>query len=339
MGFIGKSVLVSLVALWCFTSSVFTEEVNHVTQTPSLAPAPAPYHHGHHHPHPPHHHHPHPHPHPHPPAKSPVKPPVKAPVSPPAKPPVKPPVYPPTKAPVKPPTKPPVKPPVSPPAKPPVKPPVYPPTKAPVKPPTKPPVKPPVYPPTKAPVKPPTKPPVKPPVSPPAKPPVKPPVYPPTKAPVKPPVSPPTKPPVTPPVYPPKFNRSLVAVRGTVYCKSCKYAAFNTLLGAKPIEGATVKLVCKSKKNITAETLTDKNGYFLLLAPKTVTNFGFRGCRVYLVKSKDYKCSKVSKLFGGDVGAELKPERRPGKGTVVVNKLTYGLFNVGPFAFNPTCPK
>ncbi|KAG7593173.1 hypothetical protein ISN45_Aa01g019890 [Arabidopsis thaliana x Arabidopsis arenosa] len=337
MGFIGKSVLVSLVALWCFTSSVFTEEVNHVTQTPSLAPAPAPYHHGHHHPHPPHHHHPHPHP--HPPAKSPVKAPVKAPVSPPAKPPVKPPVYPPTKAPVKPPTKPPVKPPVSPPAKPPVKPPVYPPTKAPVKPPTKPPVKPPVYPPTKAPVKPPTKPPVKPPVSPPAKPPVKPPVYPPTKAPVKPPVSPPTKPPVTPPVYPPKFNRSLVAVRGTVYCKSCKYAAFNTLLGAKPIEGATVKLVCKSKKNITAETSTDKNGYFLLLAPKTVTNFGFRGCRVYLVKSKDYKCSKVSKLFGGDVGAELKPERRPGKGTVVVNKLTYGLFNVGPFAFNPTCPK
>ncbi|MBV5337785.1 MAG: pollen Ole e 1 allergen/extensin family protein, partial [Deltaproteobacteria bacterium] len=174
---------------------------------------------------------------------------------------------------------------------------------------------PPVYPPTKAPVKPPTKPPVKPPVYPPA------------------------KPPVMPPVYPPKFNRSLVAVRGTVYCKSCKYASFDTLIDAKPIEGAVVRLSCKSKKAIVAETTTDKNGYFLLLAPKTVTNFGFRGCRVYLVKSKDYKCSKVSKLFGGDIGAVLKPEKRPGKSIVIVNNLTYGLFNVGPFAFNPTCHK
>ncbi|KAG2320724.1 hypothetical protein Bca52824_013937 [Brassica carinata] len=315
MGFLGKSVLVSLIALWCFTSSAFTEEVNHVTQTPSSAPAPAPYHHGHHHPHPPHPHHPHP----HPPAKAPVKPPV----SPPTKPPVKPPVYPPAKAPVKPPTKPPVKPPVSPPAKPPVKPPVYPPTKAPVKPP------------------------VKPPVSPPAKPPVKPPVYPPTKAstkpptkpPVKPPVSPPAKPPVKPPVYPPKFNRSLVAVQGTVFCKSCKYASYDSLTGAKPVEGAVVRLLCKSKKNIVAETTTDKNGYFFLLAPKTVTNFGFRGCRAYLVKSKDYKCNKVSKLFGGDVGAELRPVKTPGKSAVVINKLTYGVFNVGPFAFDPVCPK
>ncbi|XP_013593095.1 PREDICTED: non-classical arabinogalactan protein 31-like [Brassica oleracea var. oleracea] len=301
MGFLGKSVLVCLIALWCFTSSAFTEEVNHVTQTPSSAPAPAPYHHGHHHhhPHPPHPHHPHP----HPPAKAPVKPPVSSPT----KTPVKPPVYPPAKAPVKPPTKPPVKPPVSPPAKPPVKPPVYPPTKAPVKPP--------VYPPTKAPTKPPTKPPVKPPVSPPAKPPVK------------------------PPVYPPKFNRSLVAVQGTVFCKSCKYASYDSLTGAKPVEGAKVRLVCKSKKNIVAETETDKNGYFMLLAPKTVTNFGFRGCRAYLVKSKDYKCNKVSKLFGGDVGAVLKPVKTPGKSSVVINKLTYGVFNVGPFAFDPVCPK
>ncbi|CAN8291049.1 unnamed protein product [Cochlearia groenlandica] len=278
MGFLGKkSVIMSLIALWCLisSSSAFTEELNHVSQTPSSAPVPAPahapYHHGHHHSLPPHHHHPHP----HSPAKAPVKPPV----------------YPPTKSPVKPPTKPSVKPPVSPPAK------------APVHPPTKSPVKPPVYPPAKAPVKPPTKPPVK------------------------------------PPVYPPKFNRSLVAVRGMVYCKSCKYASSDTLNGALPVQGALVRLECKSKKKIVSETKTDKNGYFLLLGPKTVTNYGFRGCRVYLVKSIDNKCNKVSKLLGGDVGAELKPEKTPGKSAVVVNKLTYGLFNVGPFAFDPVCPK
>ncbi|KAF2548744.1 hypothetical protein F2Q70_00021136 [Brassica cretica] len=103
--------------------------------------------------------------------------------------------------------------------------------------------------------------------------------------------------------------------------------------------GAVVRLLCKSKKNIVAETKTDKNGYFLLLGPKTVTNYGFRGCRVYLVKSKDYKCNKVSKLFGGDVGAVLKPEKRKGKSAVVINQLIYGIFNVGPFAFDPVCPK
>lgn len=100
-----------------------------------------------------------------------------------------------------------------------------------------------------------------------------------------------------------------------------------------------MRLLCKSKKNIVSETKTDKNGYFLLLGPKTVTNYGFRGCRVYLVKSKDNKCSKVSKLYGGDVGAVLKPVRNPGKSAVVINNLTYGLFNVGPFAFDPVCPK
>ncbi|KAG2331434.1 hypothetical protein Bca52824_002614 [Brassica carinata] len=105
------------------------------------------------------------------------------------------------------------------------------------------------------------------------------------------------------------------------------------------VVSAVVRLLCKSKKKIVAETKTDKNGYFLLLGPKTVTNYGFRGCRVYLVKSKDYKCNKVSKLFGGDVGAVLKPEKRKGKSAVVINQLIYGIFNVGPFAFDPVCSK
>lgn len=82
-----------------------------------------------------------------------------------------------------------------------------------------------------------------------------------------------------------------------------------------------------------------KNGYFLLLAPKTVTNYGVKGCRAYLVRSPNAKCSIVSKLHGGDKGSILKPVLKPGSSSVIINKLKYGLFNVGPFAFESAYPK
>ncbi|KAJ0259825.1 Non-classical arabinogalactan protein 30 [Hirschfeldia incana] len=194
----------------------------------------------------------------------------------------------------------------------------------------------PTLPPTKAPIKlptlPPTKAPIKLPTLPPAKAPIKLPTLPPTKAPIKPPV-------VLPPVSPPKFNRTLVAVRGVVFCKACKYAGINNLQGAKPVKGAVVRLLCKNKKNATSEATTDKNGYFLLYAPKTVTNYAIKNCRAYLVKSPDAKCSKVSTLHGGYLGAFLKPVVKPENATIIFNKLKYALFNVGPFAFEPVCPK
>ncbi|KAF8108856.1 hypothetical protein N665_0104s0169 [Sinapis alba] len=181
------------------------------------------------------------------------------------------------------------------------------------------------------------------PTLPPAKAPIKLPTLPPAKAPIKLPTLPPTKapikPPVLPPVSPPKFNRTLVAVRGVVFCKACKYAGIDNLQGAKPIKGAVVRLLCKNKKNATSEATTDKNGYFLLYAPKTVSNYAIKNCRAYLVKSPDAKCSKVSKLHGGYLGSFLKPVVKPENATIIFNKLTYGLFNVGPFAFEPVCPK
>ncbi|XP_024003942.1 non-classical arabinogalactan protein 30 [Eutrema salsugineum] len=277
MGFIAKSVLLTLLALCCFTSSVLTT------------------------------------------ALPPLKSPIKLPTLPPAKSPIKLPTFPPAKAPIKLPT--------FPPAKAPIKLPTYPPAKAPIKlptfPPTKAPIKLPTFPPAKAPIKLPT--------FPPAKAPIKLPTFPPAKAPIK--------PPVLPPLSPPKFMRTLVAVRGMVYCKACKYAGVNNLQGAKPVKGAVVRLLCKNKKNVISETKTDKNGYFLIYAPKTVTNYGIKGCRAYLVKSPNSKCSKVSKLHGGYMGSVLKPVVKPENSTVIVNKLTYGLFNVGPFAFEPVCPK
>ncbi|MBA0778172.1 hypothetical protein Gotri_006067, partial [Gossypium trilobum] len=202
------------------------------------------------------------------------------------------------------------------------------------------PSKPPTYaPPPKSPSKPPTyAPPTKPPTyAPPPKPPVYPPTKPPTAPPTKPPVHPPTYPPPSPsppkpPTYP-KPQRSLVAVQGVVFCKSCKYAGSDTLLGAKPILGATVKLTCKNTKyKQEATAKTDKNGYFFLQAPKTVTSFGAHKCTVSLVSSPMAKCSKLSNLHGGLKGATLRPEK-----PFTANKLPFILYTVGPFAFEPKC--
>ncbi|XWS19611.1 hypothetical protein CRYUN_Cryun31cG0030400 [Craigia yunnanensis] len=328
--------------------------------SPVTAPSHPPSHHHHHH---------HPHPHPHPPTPSPTKPPTHPPVYPPPKAPTPAPVYPPPKPPVHPPshhhhphphphtptpspTKPPTHPPVYPPPKAPTPAPVYPPPKPPVHPPPKPPVhpppKPPVHPPPKSPTYAPPKPPVhlptKPPTYPPPKPPVHLPTKPPTKPPVHPPTQPPTKPPVHPPIYPPshppakpptypKPPRSLVAVQGVVYCKSCKYARSETLLGAKPILGATVKLTCKNTKyKLVVQAKTDKNGYFFLEAPKTVTSFGAHKCTVSLVSSPSASCSKPSNLHDGLKGATLRPEK-----PYIVNKIPFILYSVGPFAFEPKC--
>ncbi|KAL0774909.1 hypothetical protein Bca101_040061 [Brassica carinata] len=86
----------------------------------------------------------------------------------------------------------------------------------------------------------------------------------------------------------------------------------NAQLGAD----AVVRLLCKNK-NAISETKTCKNGYFLLYAPKTVTNYAINGCRAYLVKSPDAECSKVSKLHGGYLRSVLKPVAKPENSTVI----------------------
>ncbi|KAK8514047.1 hypothetical protein V6N13_062951 [Hibiscus sabdariffa] len=192
---------------------------------------------------------------------------------------------------------------------PPTPPPVYPP------PPPKTPTKPPTYaPPPKAPPKPPTYPP-------PPKTPTKPPTYP-----------PPSHPPAKPPTYP-KPSRSFVAVQGVVYCKSCKYKGSDTLLGAEAILNATVKLTCKNTKyKQEATARTDKNGYFFLQAPKTITSFGAHKCTVSLLSSPLGSCSKPTDLHGGIKGGALRPEK-----PFTANKLPFILYSAGPFAFEPKC--
>ncbi|KAL0011091.1 hypothetical protein SO802_006199 [Lithocarpus litseifolius] len=337
-GFVQLMLLVS-----CLTS-VFSEEPyppipspSHQhghPPTPSEAPAHPPSRHHHHH----HHHH-------HPPTHSPIYPPSHPPAhhpphhAPPSHPPVHPPHQPPQHAPpshspVHPPSYPPHQPPQhAPPSHPPIHPPSHPPHQPPRHaPPSHPPVHPPSHPPHQPPQHaPPSHPPVHPPSHPPHQsPPSHPPVHPPAHPPSHPPQhAPPSHPPVYPPAHPPSF----VAVQGVVYCKSCKYAGVDDLLGATPIDGAVVKLQCNNTKYPVVQTAkTDKNGYFFLTAPKTITSNVVNKCKVFLVSSPLTKCNKPSNLNDGLKGAILRPEI-----SYVADKLPFILYTVGPFAFEPIC--
>ncbi|XP_038881349.1 non-classical arabinogalactan protein 31-like [Benincasa hispida] len=149
------------------------------------------------------------------------------------------------------------------------------------------------------------------------------------------PLPPPTHSPA--PIYPPKprLVRSFISVQGVVYCKSCKYAGADTLLGATPVAGASVKLICQNTKYPLVQTATtDKNGYFFITAPKAITSYAFHKCKVILGSSPSPSCAKPSALHGGAAGAPLRPQ----KSYIDANKLPFVLYSVGPFAFEPTCP-
>ncbi|XP_016192821.2 non-classical arabinogalactan protein 30 [Arachis ipaensis] len=161
--------------------------------------------------------------------------------------------------------------------------------------------------------------------------PLHPPHYTPTPAPAHPPVHSPAPVP-HPPVSP--VPRSFVAVQGVVYVKSCKYASVDTLLGALPLLDATVKLQCNNTRYKLVQTAkTDKNGYFFLEAPKSITTYGAHKCNVVLVSAPNGL--KPSNLHGGITGALLRPQ----KPYVSDSKLPFFLYTVGPLAFQPNCPK
>ncbi|KAF7803438.1 non-classical arabinogalactan protein 31-like [Senna tora] len=197
------------------------------------------------------------------------------------------------------------------------------------------------HPPAAAPVHPPSHTPTPTPKPSPAKPPVHHYPPPPSHTPIPTPTPTPTHPhyppspsPAKPPSSSHPFPRSFVAVQGVVYCKSCKYAGVDTLLGATPVLGAVVKLQCNNTRYPLVETAkSDKNGYFYLEAPKRITTFGAHKCKVFLLSSPNATCQKPSNLHGGVIGAALKPER-----PFVSYKLPFLLYTVGPLAFEPKCP-
>ncbi|CAJ2678603.1 unnamed protein product [Trifolium pratense] len=169
----------------------------------------------------------------------------------------------------------------------------------------------------------PTHPPVHPPV--PAHSPLHPPV--PAHSPLHPPV------PAHPPLHPSPIPRSFIAVQGVVYVKSCKYAGVDTLLGATSLLGAVVKLQCNNTKYKLVQTHeTDKNGYFFIEGPKSITSYAAHKCNVVLVSAPNGL--KPSNLHGGLTGAGL----RPGK-PYVSKGLPFIVYTVGPLAFEPKCPR
>lgn len=100
------------------------------------------------------------------------------------------------------------------------------------------------------------------------------------------------------------------------------------------IADATVKLQCNNTKYPQeVKATTDKNGYFFLEAPKTITTYGAHKCKVFLVSAPNTACSKISDLHGGLSGGVLRPEK-----SYVAKNLPFVLFTVGPFAFEPKCP-
>nr|XP_043621668.1 non-classical arabinogalactan protein 30-like [Erigeron canadensis] len=194
-------------------------------------------------------------------------------------------------------------------------------------------------PPTVAPVHPPVKAPVKAPVHPPVKAPVKAPVYPPVKAPVHPPVKAPVHPPTVAPAHPPAPlpTRKQVAVRGMVYCKACKYRGVDTLVAATPLPGAVVLLTCNnSKYPLRVNGTTDKNGFFFIMPPKTLTTFGVHRCKVTLLKSSKPTCNHPTNLHYGVKGATLIPTPKPSGSVLPVPKLPFDVYTVGPFAYEPS---
>ncbi|CAN7103994.1 unnamed protein product [Brassica rapa subsp. narinosa] len=134
-----------------------------------------------------------------------------------------------------------------------------------------------------------------------------------------------------------KMSRRLVAVQGMVYCKSCKYSGIDTLLEASPLQGSTVKLACNNtKRGVTMETKTDKNGYFFMLAPNKLTSYAFHTCRAWPTNpgSAAATCTVPSQLNSGTTGARLKPSK-----SINIAERDYVLFSVGPFAFEPACTR
>ncbi len=88
-------------------------------------------------------------------------------------------------------------------------------------------------------------------------------------------------------------------------------------------------LKCKNKKTETAKT--DKDGYFFMGASKSISSYkATKYCRVYLLAAPlGASCNHRTNLNGGITGGHLKPQE-------TFAPIPYSLFNVGPFAFEPS---
>ncbi|MCL7030904.1 hypothetical protein MKW94_025109 [Papaver nudicaule] len=116
-------------------------------------------------------------------------------------------------------------------------------------------------------------------------------------APVPSPLAAPPTPVASPPKYVPEKRQ--IAVQGVVYCKSCKYTAYNTLMEATALP-------------VVLTAVTDKKGYFFIAPSKKVSHLGAqKRCKVFLVsppKKSKVKSMIPTNMYGGLIGAYLMPQ-------------------------------
>ncbi|KAJ8545516.1 hypothetical protein K7X08_018099 [Anisodus acutangulus] len=113
--------------------------------------------------------------------------------------------------------------------------------------------------------------------------------------------------------------------------------SFPPVEAPKAHKGAVVKLACNNTKyHLTSLATTDKNGYFFI-QPKWLTTAGYHKCKVFLAKSPKQECSVPTNFHNGQTGAMLIPAPpSPMSSKPVSNEPVVKLFDVGPFAFEPS---
>ncbi|KAH7281792.1 hypothetical protein KP509_36G063000 [Ceratopteris richardii] len=186
-------------------------------------------------------------------------------------------------------------------------------------------------PPPSPPPPPPRSPPPPPPPSPSPPPPPSPSPPPQHYPPPTPPASPPPQPkPQPPPKYPhphphPRPEYLSLSVKGAVFCQSCTYVGSKSLIGATPLKGANVELVCKNGRY---SSRTGRNGDYNFY----VRYFDFRrynpvqSCAVLLTSSGSGYCSRPTFINYSRYGAML---RFDGKGGATM------FYSAKPLAFAP----
>lgn len=101
--------------------------------------------------------------------------------------------------------------------------------------------------------------------------------------------------------------------------------------------GAEVLLTCNNTKYpLRVKGTTDKNGYFFIKPPKTLTTYGSHRCRVNLLTSPMATCNEPTDLHAGVKGSLLVPSKKPPLSNPDAHPLPYDVFTVGPFAFEPS---
>ncbi|GAA0173605.1 hypothetical protein LIER_27185 [Lithospermum erythrorhizon] len=130
-----------------------------------------------------------------------------------------------------------------------------------------------------------------------------------------------------------------LVVEGVVYCQSCDKRGMWSLTGAKPIEKATISVICKDHRNRVIfynPFKTNKDGYFYAqLKGFKVTNpfldHPLQTCKVKLVSSPLKECNVLTNVNYGLSGAPLKYQDK----RLVGPHYKAIIYGAAPLAFRP----